>query len=321
MASQDDILDSALDEAQMSETSEAKAGDAAASTDVAAAEFAAAAAAATTAAADGKIDKGVGLVQEMEKVDMGAKWSFEADLGYAVNELEDGRTASVRLPPGLVACKCQRAGCEKRETRDASGAVSGGGAGVAAFSKCGKCGSPYCSRECQVADWKGGHKRMCDQLKAVRAGTKIVKSAALLRALQKIRLYMCPFAVNKAAQCGPGFVFVQTSCQATELHYVLPVNSSGEVLSRSMVIAYMATDEFADLMKDDFEMGIARQPLLDAIAKNDPAKRLVVLVRARCGFVGVVDFPLVPDHGICVALGGDYKDHSMLQLNLDDDLQ
>ena len=171
----------------------------------------------------------------------------------------------------------------------------------------------------QVADWKGCHKHICKQIAALRDGGKIDKKEALLAGLQKIRLYLCPFAVCKAKQQGPGgFIFAQSPCLATDFHWKRPVNGSGEALSRCFMITHMTMDEFADLCKDDFEMGVARQPLVDAVAECDPLKRVVVLVRTRCGFIGVLDFPLVPDHGICLALGEDYVQHSTLQLNMDD---
>ena len=39
---------------------------------------------------------------------------------------------------------------------------------------CAKCKKVrYCCRECQVADWKAGHKQLCLQLEAAGNGAKI----------------------------------------------------------------------------------------------------------------------------------------------------
>ena len=95
----------------------------------------------------GKVEKGLDAIQNLEKQGMAAKWRFDEDLAYEVttadgaSALPDGRTASAKLPPGLVSRKCQRAMCCNKESAEI---------GAKAFAKCAKCGAPYCTRECQV---------------------------------------------------------------------------------------------------------------------------------------------------------------------------
>jgi hypothetical protein len=77
-------------------------------------------------------------------------WPF-ACLLFVRLDVMQARTAGLR--------KCQRASCSEIEDES-----------VQKFSCCSACSSPYCSRECQKADWKPCHKAMCEQLKSLRAG-------------------------------------------------------------------------------------------------------------------------------------------------------
>lgn len=61
-----------------------------------------------------------------------------------------------------------------------------------------------------------------------------------------------------------------------------------------------------------------RSPLEAAVENYNPKKEVVVLVRARCGYMAVVVMPLVPDFSVCRQLGVDYLGKDALQLNLDD---
>lgn len=50
----------------------------------------------------------------------------------------------------------------------------------------------------------------------------------------------------------------------------------------------------------------------------NPKTEIVVLFRARCGYMAVVVLPLVPEWSVCRQLGVEYKEKDALQLNLDD---
>lgn len=54
--------------------------------------------------------------------------------------------------------------------------------GALGTSTCGRCGRVYCSRECQVADWKTTHKARCD----LTSISKRVAAAAALKLTEKI---------------------------------------------------------------------------------------------------------------------------------------
>jgi hypothetical protein len=46
---------------------------------------------------------------------------------------------------------------------------------ITRFSSCGNCNlAPYCSRECQVSDWKARHKKICNEAAEHREKTKEV---------------------------------------------------------------------------------------------------------------------------------------------------
>lgn len=52
--------------------------------------------------------------------------------------------------------------------------------------------------------------------------------------------------------------------------------------------------------------------------KYDTKTEIVVLFRARCGYMAVAVLPLMPAWAVCRQLGMEYKEKDALQLNLDD---
>ena len=61
-----------------------------------------------------------------------------------------------------------------------------------------------------------------------------------------------------------------------------------------------------------------RRPLEASLDAYDPKKEVVVLLKARCGYMAVVVVPLVPEFPVCRKLGVEYTEKDALQLNLDD---
>lgn len=54
-----------------------------------------------------------------------------------------------------------------KELEGGGDVVGGGGSGCGKrFKRCSRCHALYCSRECQVAHWKSGHRKACDPAKA-----------------------------------------------------------------------------------------------------------------------------------------------------------
>ena len=94
------------------------------------------------------------------------KWN--ASTGRWGVKLSTGQELSVR--PANVMPTCSHAGCGQR-----IGASEAAGAGLRTCAKCRRV--VYCSRACQKAAWKGGHKQECEELQQER-GTGSGRAAA-----------------------------------------------------------------------------------------------------------------------------------------------
>ena len=260
---------------------------------------------------------------------------------------------------------CAR-GCGKRESA------------TKRFAKCARCSARYCSRACQVQDWKrGGHKELCPMFKLVLSGTfsateppsdtstaaadkvaaeggggggggegaggsavpaPVVCGGAaptpaarrvVARLVQRLRMYLCPFAcVHAGARAagghpdgGRGFVYLKTEEHPlASFVFEEPLDAYGRPLNRLVVIEYLSVPEWkAHICKDNFELAAVQPDLARAVAGYDPLGQVVVLVATRCGFVGVVVAPLVPDRAISSALGRQYgyADKQKIGLNVD----
>ncbi|CAN0382261.1 unnamed protein product [Discosporangium mesarthrocarpum] len=71
--------------------------------------------------------------------------STQGHLNVVLSDIKRGTDAAV---------PCSRPSCEKRQ----------GDLREGFFKRCGRCkAAMYCTRECQVAHWKDGHKGMCNR--------------------------------------------------------------------------------------------------------------------------------------------------------------
>ena len=258
-------------------------------------------------------------------------WTKVVELCYS---LPDSRASSDTSGTKRSLCFC----CEKQDN--------------ATFKLCGQCKvAKYCSRECQLQDWKKQHKRACasyqrmlyTNVSAGNSGDDNANEATLCKknwTLQsdemkcdvrdnffgKIRFYVCPYAVVRYSELGRGFIFLQTNHTLDITSLSLPIDCDGyHVAARSCSVHYLTLGEYdQEVCRDDFEMTMVRQELNDAIAQYDPTKQIVVLMRFRCGHVALGTTSLVPDYKLCQHLGRDYYDQSTgspigsLQLNLDE---
>jgi len=195
---------------------------------------------------------------------------------------------------------------------------------------CARCQvATYCSKECQIQDWKGtdgsmGHKHTCPNYK--RVGHEMTfaveedKHDAKTELYGRIRFYICPYAVHQSLTVGKGFLFVQSECTLAEVSLLLPHPSQKEM--RSVVVHFLTMGEYdSEVCKDDFELAEVRTMLQEAVDAYDETTNVVVLMRFRCGHVALGIAVLVPDYGICKSLGKEYYQNSTagaLQLNLDD---
>mmetsp|Transcript_23730 Transcript_23730/g.49394 ORF Transcript_23730/g.49394 Transcript_23730/m.49394 type:complete len:282 (+) Transcript_23730:121-966(+) len=202
--------------------------------------------------------------------------------------------------------------------------------------RCSRCGvASYCNKDCQKRDWKckagcGYHKANCEQMKLLtRSGTfpseASRRSAAEAGMLSKVKMYMCPFAVYNHSGKGPGFVFLQSPDTLEQLS--MPGNGLRDcrggtrpdrLKSREILMQYMKVEEFSSLIEDDFELTALQPSLTAAVSAADPTETVVVLVRVRCGFVGVCTMKLVLGYAVCMKLGEEYEGRDTLQMNIDD---
>ena len=204
----------------------------------------------------------------------------------------------------------------------------------------------YCSRECQVGDWKRRHKgAACASYQRLeRPGQKnnekgegVTRGHWILSSLEKqcearneffgrLRFYICPYAVFRHATLGRGFVFLQTNHTISMMSLAVPIDCWGHSLGmRSCTVHYLTLGEYdQEICRDDFEMTMVRKNLQEAVAEYDTLTQIVVLMRFRCGHLALGLTSLVPDYGLCQRLGKDYfaTDPTMgsLLLNLDDSM-
>ena len=203
------------------------------------------------------------------------------------------------------------------------------------FPKCSKCGvASYCSRDCQVSNWKSGgdkmgHKHTCTAYKRVGEDMMIMfsddKDAARQDVLSKIRFYAFPYAVYKASKVGRGFLFVQSDSSLAVMSLPIPILSNGRNCpqQRSVFLHWLTLEEYdKEVCRDDFEMMAMRNELKSAVETYDEKVEVPVLTRFRCGQIAVGIAPLVPDVKLCQILGKEYYGHGQdsgaVQLNIDD---
>mmetsp|Transcript_34078 Transcript_34078/g.80216 ORF Transcript_34078/g.80216 Transcript_34078/m.80216 type:complete len:252 (-) Transcript_34078:527-1282(-) len=194
------------------------------------------------------------------------------------------------------------------------------------LSKCSRCGvAAYCSRECQLSDWKTGrHKMACPSYARV-AQTPIsdeTKQAIRNELFARIRFYVCPYAVFRTAELGRGFLFLQSDRTLQDLSSYIPKDCTGRIITRSVLLHFLTLGEFdSEVCKDDFELALMRTPLKEAIETYETEKEVILLCRFRCGNMALGKAVLVPDYRICKQLAQDYyagNTAGALQLNLDD---
>jgi hypothetical protein len=194
------------------------------------------------------------------------------------------------------------------------------------LSKCSKCGvAAYCSRDCQLKDWKDGrHKMACPSYARVAQTelSKETKKAIRNELFARIRFYVCPYAVFRSAELGRGFLFLQTDRSLQDLSPYIPKDCTGRTVTRSVLLHFLTLGEFdSEVCKDDFELALMRKPLQEAVKSYEKEKEVVILCRFRCGNTALGKAVLVPDYKICKKLGQDYyaeNSAGALQLNLDD---
>ena len=197
--------------------------------------------------------------------------------------------------------------------------------------RCAKCQvATYCSRECQVKDWKSGsHKAGCSSYKRVGSSMNFDstgddgKAEARRDIFQRIRFYACAYAVHQASILGKGFLFVQSDKTLAQMSLAIPKDTQGRPLpNRSVLLHYLTQGEFeSEVCREDFEMATVGATLKELVTNYDEQTEMVLLMRFRCGHVALGVATLVPDYSVCKQLGVQYFGDNpppSLQLNIDD---
>lgn len=202
------------------------------------------------------------------------------------------------------------------------------------LSRCSKCQvASYCSRECQVSNWKsgpgGGHKFCCDAYKRVGTDMMIIfpedKESARRDVFQRIRFYACPFAVYRCESVvkSRGFLFIQSDSTLAEMSLPVPILANGRPCkkNRCVLMHFLTIDEYKqELCKDDFEMATVGKELASSIEEYKESDEIALMMRFRCGHLAVGITKLVPDYNLCKTLGKEYFENAgpAVQLNIDD---
>ncbi len=201
-----------------------------------------------------------------------------------------------------------------------------GGPSRTKLSKCAQCHvAAYCSRECQIQDWKQGrHKLSCPSFARLDSLEKeVTRENVRNEVFARIRFYACPYAVYKTSELGIGFLFIQSDTTLEDLSLAIPKDRHGRAMTtRSILMHYLTIGEYdAEVCRDDFEMAVVRNKLQDLVKDYDEQSEVVLLIRLRCGHVALGKAALVPDYRICKKLGHDYyadNPAGVIQLTLDD---
>ena len=260
-----------------------------------------------------KIQRGEDAINKIEEVAGRKQIEFLQDinLSYAGDdEANISKDVTVEVVQVCFSCKSSQTSIE----------------GAKLFN-CAKCRvAAYCSKQCQVTDWKAGHKHACQQYAKVGKHMTFKhisdkRQAIVNGVLSRIRFYSGPFAIHHHSKQGRGFLFIQSECTLAEMSLVKPTLSTGKVMEmpRSVLIHFLTMGEYdQELCRDDFELAVMRDKLKDAVERYDFKTELVIMTRFRCGHISLLMVPLVPDYGISLTLSEDYEGRpGAMQLNID----
>lgn len=201
------------------------------------------------------------------------------------------------------------------------------------FKKCARCGAMYCSRECQVKDWKATHKLMCVDRRAKAASQKVESKMmdssvsdeeSVMTVLNQLMAYTSPFAVYQASQVGKGILFAQTEEDARRFRYTGKVDEAGKELNRVLYFHYVTEKELeTEILPNIPELEKHKGQWRKHLKKYLPKSQLVMLVKTGCGFSRCQVVPLEPKYQMCLGAIHDnlkmYQEMDQLEVNLDTD--
>jgi len=201
----------------------------------------------------------------------------------------------------------------------------------------------YCDRKCQKKDWSckptsGYHKLNCPYIsKLTRSGKmdESLKRDVVNTVVRKCKLYLSPFFVYNAIEAGKAgtkgtssdtkgyFVFLQ-SPDTLIMHGMpgqgrrdhLGPTKEGRGGSRQVILRFMKYEDTKELVEDDFELSQVLPMLQEAVSPSIPQNNIPLLVRFRCGFVGVCTSEIALGWDAAERLGWEGNDEVLF--NIDD---
>jgi MYND finger len=296
----------------------------------------------TTAAAITKISEQSARILNAP-VEHAIRWINVLELSYCVDSLYPAQTETAATndkdfdttskSTTVIGSICFACGQEPQSTNP--------------LKLCGQCRiAGYCSKECQVRDWKIRHKRACSSYQRIVIKKNVTDTEGNFgntnnteaeqvvdsnysksqsnsdwvfvsnddqctvrnEFFGRTRFYICPYAVFRYLELGRGFLFIQTNHTLIMTSLAVPIDCYGRSLGmRSCTVHYLTVGEYdQEICRDDFEMAIMRNELHDAVTQYDPMTQIVLLLRFRCGHVALGIASLVPDYKLCQRLGRDY---------------
>ena len=136
---------------------------------------------------------------------------------------------------------------------------------------------------------------------------------------------LLPPAVLNHSTKGPGFIYLQSPHTLEAFSFLGPGvrDTRGPIhptraTSRTVILNYLTLGEFPNLTSSDFEVAQILPDLHRAATTMDCKTDVLVLVKFRCGYLGVLTVKIVLGYDACLALGQDYTGQESFQLNIDD---
>ena len=185
------------------------------------------------------------------------------------------------------------------------------------FSMCARCGTAsYCSRECQIADWKRCHKKNCKQYAKIRKGETIDHRSVIENLIRKSHMYLNPFyiAKRKETECG-GFLYLNSPNTLEQLYLTLPVDIKGKAFSRDVIARFVTMEDFRGMIKVNFELATIAEKL--AKCDMNSKETVPVVVMLRCGVFVLLEISYAPSYVVCEKMSAHHAKDEKLQFSLD----
>ena len=257
------------------------------------------------------------------------QWLKTVELNYEVNKSNDKQNKEGATNTHCLVCGSNNI---KNKTAGENNTTTTGGESFKKLLKCCKCHQvSYCSKECQILDWKSNknsHKKFCKLYKQLtqQEDDEEISNQAKRKIremlLSTIQIYANSYAVHNCFThgIGRGFLFLQSTLSLQQLLFLPKYENDSS--SRSLLLHYLTLGEYdQEICREDFELALIRKELVSILDTYDHYKQVIYVLKFRCGHIAMGCIPIKPDVGICKNLAKGYFSHlrnqDALQLNID----